>query len=72
MVKKLRTRTGKTVYARREVIPERVFGYMKPWQGAGPLLLRGHEAPRGDCTLHATAQNLRKLAAHADKFTAHP
>ncbi len=72
MARKLRTKTGRAVYARRKVIPEPVFGQMKTLQGAGQLLLRGHDAARGEWMLHATAHNLRKLAAHRDKLPTTP
>lgn len=68
MARKLRTKKGRTVYARRKVIPEPVFGQMKTLQGAGQLLLRGHEAASAEWKLHATAHNLRKLFAHRDKL----
>lgn len=68
MARKLRTKTGRAIYARRKVIPEPVFGQMKTLQNAGQLLLRGHDAARGEWMLHATVHNLRKLAAHRDKL----
>jgi hypothetical protein len=68
MARKLRTKKGKAVYARRKVIPEPVFGQMKTLQGAGQLLLRGHDAARAEWMLHATVHNLRKLATHRDKL----
>ena len=72
MARKLRTKTGRAIYARRKVIPEPVFGQMKTLQGAGQLLLRGHDGARGEWLLHATVHNLRKLAAHRDKLPATP
>jgi hypothetical protein len=68
MARKLRTKKGRSVYARRKVIPEPVFGQMKTLQGAGQLLLRGHEAANAEWKLHATVHNLRKLFAHRDKL----
>jgi transposase len=68
MARKLRTKTGRAVYARRKVIPEPVFGQMKTLQDAGQLLLRGHDAARAEWMLHAAVHNLRKLAAHRDKL----
>ncbi len=72
MARKLRTKTGRAIYARRKVIPEPVFGQMKTLQNAGQLLLRGHDAARAEWMLHATVHNLRKLAAHRDKLPAAP
>lgn len=68
MARKLRTKKGQAIYARRKVIPEPVFGQMKTLQGAGQLLLRGHHGARGEWMLHAAVHNLRKLAAHRDKL----
>jgi transposase len=68
MARKLRTKKGRAIYARRKVIPEPVFGQMKTLQGAGQLLLRGHDAAAAEWKLHALAHNLRKLAAHRHKL----
>ena len=64
MARKLRTKNGQAVYARRKVIPEPVFGQMKTCQGAGQLLLRGRQPAAAEWKLHATAHNLRKLFHH--------
>jgi len=61
MARKLRTQKGKTAYARRKVIVEPVFGQMKTTQGAGRLLLRGHDHARSEWRLLAACHNLRKL-----------
>ena len=68
MARKLRTKAGRAVYARRKVIVEPVFGQMKTVQGAGQLLLRGQQAASAEWTLHATVYNLRKLYANRDKL----
>ena len=68
MARKLRTKTGRAIYARRKVIPEPVFGQMKTLQGAGQLLLRGQQAASAEWTLHATVHNLRKLYTQRDKL----
>lgn len=68
MARKLRTKKGRAVYARRKVIPEPVFGQMKTLQGAGQLLLRGQQAAAAEWKLHSAAHNLRKLFAHRDKL----
>ena len=64
MARKLRTKKGKTADARRKVIVEPVFGQMKTTQGAGRLLLRGHEQARAEWRLLAACHNLRKLFSH--------
>jgi transposase len=63
MARKLRTKKGKTAYARRKVIVEPVFGQMKTTQGADRLLLRGRHDARSEWRLLAACHNLRKLAA---------
>ncbi len=64
MARKLRTKKGKAAYARRKVIVEPVFGQMKTTQGAGRLLLRGHDQARAEWRLLAACHNLRKLFAY--------
>jgi len=58
MARKLRTKKGKTTYSRRKVIVEPVFGQMKTTQGAGKLLLRGHDNARAEWRLLAACYNL--------------
>ncbi len=70
MARKLRTQKGKTAYARRKVIVEPVFGQMKTTQGAGRLLLRGHEHARAEWRLLTACHNLRKLFSYT--MTAQP
>ena len=62
MARRLRTKAGKTDYARRKAIVEPVFGQMKTRQGAGQLRLRGLVGAQGEWTLHCVCHNLRKLA----------
>ncbi len=64
MARKLRTKKGKAAYSRRKVIVEPVFGQMKTTQGAGKLLLRGHDNARSEWRLLAACHNLRKLFAY--------
>ncbi len=64
MARKLRTKKAKTAYSRRKVIIEPVFGQMKTTQGAGRLLLRGHDPARSEWRLLAACHNLRKLFAY--------
>lgn len=64
MARKLATKTGRTVYARRKAIVEPVFGQMATLQNAKHLLLRGFEQARGEWLLLAACHNLRKLHGH--------
>jgi len=64
MARKLRTKKGKAAYSRRKVIVEPVFGQMKTTQGAGRLLLRGHDHARAEWRLLAACHNLRKLFSY--------
>lgn len=61
MARKLRTNRGQSVYARRKVIVEPVFGQMATLQNAKQLLLRGLEGAQGEWLLLAACHNLRKL-----------
>jgi transposase len=63
MARRLRTKAGRTDYARRKAICEPAFGQMKVRQHAGLLRLRGLEGARGEWQLHALCHNLRKLAS---------
>lgn len=65
MARKLRTKKGKTAYARRKVIVEPVFGQMQTLQDADRLLLRGKGATRAEWRLLAACHNLRKLFGFA-------
>ena len=62
MARRLRTKAGRTDYARRKAIVEPVFGQMKVRQAAGHLRLRGLAGAQGEWTLHVVCHNLRKLA----------
>jgi transposase len=64
MARKLRTKPGAAVYARRKVIVEPVFGQMATVQNAKQLLLRGLEGAQGEWLLLAACHNLRKLHGH--------
>ena len=61
MRRKLRTKAGKRVYARRKAIVEPVFGQIKQARGIRQLLLRGLEQARGEWTLICTTHNILKL-----------
>lgn len=64
MRRKLKTKRGRAVYARRKVIVEPVFGQMATLQNGKQLLLRGLEQARGEWLLLAACHNLRKLHGH--------
>lgn len=61
MARKLKTKRGRTVYARRKVIVEPVFGQMATLQNGKQLLLRGLDGAKGEWLLLAACHNLRKL-----------
>jgi transposase len=62
MGRRLRTKRGRTDYARRKAIVEPAFGQMKVRQHAGFLRLRGIDGAQGEWVLHSICHNLRKLA----------
>jgi transposase len=66
MARRLRTKAGRTDYARRKAIVEPAFGQMKVRQHAGQLRLRGLEGAKGEWALHTICHNLRKLAKVAN------
>ena len=61
MARKLTTKKGRAVYARRKAIVEPVFGQMQTLQNGKQLLLRGIDGARGEWLLLAACHNLRKL-----------
>ena len=61
MARKLRTRRGRAIYARRKVIVEPVFGQLKRVMGFGQFLLRGLKRMRGEWRLACLCYNLRRL-----------
>lgn len=61
MARKLKTKAGRAVYARRKVIVEPVFGQMHTLQNAKSLLLRGLDGARAEWLLLTACHNLRKL-----------
>ena len=64
MARKLATKKGHAVYARRKVIVEPVFGQMHTLQNAKHLLLRGLDGAKGEWLLLSACHNLRKLHNH--------
>jgi transposase len=61
MARKLATKQGAAVYARRKVIPEPVFGQIKEVRGFRRFLLRGIAKVRSEWSLIALTHNLLKL-----------
>jgi hypothetical protein len=61
MTRKLRTKAGRAVYAKRKTIVEPVFGQTKEGRGLRRFLLRGLEQVHGEWTLWSTTHNLLKL-----------
>ncbi|GAB3543764.1 hypothetical protein GCM10027403_38180 [Arthrobacter tecti] len=63
MARKLKTKKGRKVYARRKAIVEPVFGQMHTRQGKH-VLLRGLEKASAEWNLMAGCHNLLKLHSH--------
>ena len=61
MAAKLRTQTGRALYARRKVIVEPVFGQIKGARGFRRFLLRGLAKVRGEWQLVCLTHNLLKI-----------
>ncbi|MDQ3675289.1 MAG: IS1182 family transposase [Actinomycetota bacterium] len=61
MARKLKTKNGQAVYARRKSIVEPVFGQMQTVQDAKQLLLRGQDAARAQWRFQCAIHNLLKL-----------
>jgi transposase len=61
MARKLKTKQGHAVYARRKAIVEPVFGQMQTVQDAQRLLLRGKQAARAQWRFQCAVHNLLKL-----------
>jgi len=61
MARKLKTKPGCAVYARRKAIVEPVFGQMDTVQDARQLLLRGKPAARAQWRFECAIHNLLKL-----------
>jgi hypothetical protein len=64
MAAKVRTPTGRALYARRKVIVEPVFGQIKEARGFRRFLLRGLDNIRGEWHLVCVTHNLLKLWRH--------
>ncbi len=61
MCHRLKTKTGKSIYALRKGTSEPVFGVIKAVMGFRSFLLRGYEAVQGEWTLVCMAFNLKRL-----------
>src|SRR6266403_1673731 len=61
MERKLKTKVGAAVYARRKCIVEPVFGQIKQARGFRQFLLRGLDKIRGEWALICTTHNLLKF-----------
>jgi transposase len=61
MARKLKTKKGHAVYARRKAIVEPVFGQIDTVQGGRKLLLRGKQAARAQWRFTCAVHNLHKL-----------
>jgi len=61
MARKLRTKKGHAVYARRKAIVEPVFGQIDTVQDGRRLLVRGKQAARAQWRLECAVHNLLKL-----------
>ncbi len=61
MKRKLRTKVGRKVYARRKAIVEPVFGQIKQARGMRQFLLRGLEKAKGEWALICLTHNVRKM-----------
>lgn len=61
MRRRLQTKAGRAIYARRKVIVEPVFGQIKQARGFRQFLLRGIEKVRGEWALVCLGHNVLKL-----------
>lgn len=61
MARKLKTKNGRAVYARRKAIVEPVFGQIDTVQDGRKLLLRGKQAARDQWRFQCAIHNLLKL-----------
>jgi hypothetical protein len=67
MARKLRTKKGRELYAKRKGMIEPIFGQMKQVLGLRQFSMRGLASMRGEWRLMATVHNLLKLWRHDQK-----
>jgi transposase len=67
MARKLRTKKGREMYAKRKGMIEPIFGQLKQVLGFRQFSLRGLASMRGEWRLMATVHNLLKLWRHDQK-----
>jgi transposase len=67
MARKLRTKKGRSMYAKRKGMIEPIFGQLKQVLGFRQFSMRGLSAMRGEWRLMATVHNLLKLWRHDQK-----
>jgi transposase len=68
MARKLRTKVGREIYARRKGMIEPIFGQLKQVLGFRQFSMRGLSSMRGEWRLMATVHNLLKLWRHDQKM----
>jgi transposase len=68
MARKLRTKTGREMYAKRKGMIEPIFGQLKQVLGFRQFSLRGLIPMRGEWRLMATVHNLLKLWRHGQEL----
>ena len=61
MQRKLRTKAGKKVHARRRAVVEAVFGQIKQARGIWQFLLRGREKAKAEWSLICLTHNVVKM-----------
>jgi hypothetical protein len=61
MTRKLATRAGRAIYAKRKTTVEPVFGQIKEVRGFRRFIRRGLEKARAEWSLICTTHNLLKL-----------
>jgi len=61
MARKLKTKHGRAVYARRKAIVEPVFGQIDTVQDGRRMMLRGEPAARAQWRFECAIHNLLKL-----------
>lgn len=70
MARKLRTKKGRSTYAKRKGMIEPIFGQIKQARGFRQFLMRGMENMRGEWRLVCTTHNLLKLFRSRQVVTA--